>query len=37
LAGATGSLAADRLAMVVELKRNAHDVIALSLQQGRDH
>ena len=37
LAGAAGALAANRLAMVVELKRDADHVIALTLQKGRDH
>ena len=34
LAGAAGALAADRLAMVVELKRDADHVIALALAAG---
>ena len=37
LAGAAGALAADRLAVVVELERDADHVIALTLQEGRDH
>ena len=37
LAGAACSLAAYRLAMVVELKRDADHVIALAPQQGSDH
>ena len=37
LAGAAGALAADRLAMVVELERDADDVVAFGLQQRRDH
>ena len=37
LAGATGALAPDRLAMIVELKRDADDVVAFGLEQSRDH
>ena len=37
LAGATGALAPDRLAMIVELKRDADDVVAFGLEQGRNH
>ena len=37
LASATGALAPDRLAMIVELKRDADDVVAFGLEQGRDH
>ena len=37
LARATGALAPDRLAMIVELKRDADDIVAFGLQQGRDH
>ena len=36
LAGATGALAADRLAMIVELKRDPHDVVAFRLHEGGD-
>ena len=36
LAGAAGALAADRLAMVVELKGNADDIVAFGLHQRRD-
>jgi hypothetical protein len=34
LSGATGSLAANRLAVVVELKRDTDDVVAVGLHQG---
>ena len=37
LPGAAGALAVGRLAMVVELERDADDVIALGLQQRRRH
>jgi hypothetical protein len=37
LAGTAGALAANRLAVVVELERNADHVVALALQQGCDH
>ena len=37
LAGAAGALAANRLAMVVELERDADHVIALTLEEGSDH
>jgi len=37
LTGAAGALALDRLAVIVELQRDAHDVVALLLQKrGRD-
>ena len=37
LAGAARALAVHRRAMVVELERDADDVVALPLQQGGDH
>ena len=37
LPGAARPLPADRLAMVVELERDADHVIAFGLEQGRDH
>ena len=37
LARATGAFASDRLAMIVELKRDADDIVAFGLEQSRDH
>ena len=37
LAGAAGAFTADCLAVIVELQRDAHDIVALFLQQRRDH